>query len=120
LSSGGQGEIASHALPHEMEFVVVKPHISSGTLDRVFLFFGIVGRRAWFINLADVVVALKDTERFRLGKRYRRYTKIDYGGITTRLELLFFIADDSPLQQPSPEAGRDACAPRHSCLVTES
>src|SRR6266478_8763398 len=30
LSSCGQDEIAFHALPHEMKFVVVKPHIGSG------------------------------------------------------------------------------------------
>ena len=72
LSSCGQDEIAFHALPHEMKFVVVNPHIGSGTLDGVFLLFSIVGRGAGLINLADVIPALKDTEVFRLGKRYRR------------------------------------------------
>src|SRR6266850_2148185 len=79
LSSCGQDEIAFHTLPHEMKFVVVKPHIGSGTLDGVCARFSIVGSRAGLIYFADVIVALKDTEGVRLGKRYRRYKKINYG-----------------------------------------
>ena len=58
-----------------MKLVVVKPHVSSGTHEGVFLLFSIVGRRAGLVDLADVILALKDTEGFRLGKRYRWFTK---------------------------------------------
>src|SRR5436190_20953857 len=78
LSSCGQDEIAFHALPHEMKFVVVTPHISSGTLDGVFLRFSIVGRRAGLNNPSDVILSLKDTAGFRLGQRYRRAKKLSY------------------------------------------
>jgi len=41
---------------------VVKPHISSGTLDGDSCVSGVVGRRAGLNKLADVILALKDTE----------------------------------------------------------
>ena len=41
-----------------MKFVVLKPHIGSGTLDRVFLLFSIVARGAGLTNIADVILAM--------------------------------------------------------------
>jgi hypothetical protein len=69
LSPSGQDEIAPDALPHEMKFVVVKPHISPETLDGVFLIPSIIGLGAGLIDLADVILPVKDSEVFGLGKR---------------------------------------------------
>src|SRR4030095_8046277 len=78
LGSCGQDEITLHALPHKMKFVVVSPHISSRTVDGVFLLFYVVSCRAGLTDLADVALAVKDTHGFSLG-RYRGNKQIEYG-----------------------------------------
>src|SRR4030095_11448775 len=60
-----------------MKCVAASPHIRSRSGDGVFLLFRIVDRRAGLIDPADVVLAIKQAEGFRLG-RYRGYKKIEY------------------------------------------
>jgi hypothetical protein len=64
--SRGQNEIAPHALPREMKFVLVEPHVGSRTVDGVLLILSVIGRGAGLIDLADVIVSFKDAEAFGL------------------------------------------------------
>src|SRR6266478_8361585 len=65
--SRGQDEISLHALPDEMELIVVRPHIGARAGHGVFLFIVIVDDRAWLINLAHIALALEQTQRLLLG-----------------------------------------------------
>ncbi len=67
-SPGGENEISLHALPDEMELVVVRPHIGARAGDCVFLLILIVDDRTGLINLAHIALALKQTQRLLPGR----------------------------------------------------
>src|SRR6266850_2133500 len=56
-------EVSPHALPDEMELVVVPPHISSGAADSVGIVLIVIESRAWFINLPNVGLPLEQAQR---------------------------------------------------------
>jgi hypothetical protein len=96
LSSCGKDEIAFYSLPYEMKLVMVKPHIRARTVDGVFLPFGIVPRRAVPGNIADIILSLKHTEGFRLGKGYRWYREIYQGEYNGKAGNQVFHRHNSP------------------------
>ena len=62
-SPGREYEIPPHALPDEMELVVVPPHISSGAADGVRIVLVVVDTRTWLINLPNIDLALEQAQR---------------------------------------------------------
>src|ERR1700687_3997176 len=63
----GEDEISLHALPEEMEFIVVRPHIGARAGDGVFLSVVIVDDRTGLINLAHIALAIEQTQRLLPG-----------------------------------------------------
>src|SRR6267142_1774947 len=67
-SPGREYEISPHALPDEMELVVVAPHISSGAADDVRIVLIVVETRAWLINLSNIGLPLEQAQRLLPGR----------------------------------------------------
>jgi hypothetical protein len=68
LGSRTEDEISFQAFPHEMKFILIKPHVGAGAGYGVLLFFNVIGSGAGLINFTDVGFAVELPHRLLLGE----------------------------------------------------